>query len=305
MIAYLRHVDIDVRKWNTCINRSFNATIYAYSWFLDLFSEHWDALVEDDYHSVMPLFTKRILGRRIIYTPKAIRELGIFSRDPVPSEKTTQFLTSIPRRFFHFHILLNKYNPLEAHWSGNRLVHFSLDLIRPYHKIVENFDVELRRRLNRSVARQQIFIKGLSPNDLINFIRTRRIPVDHFIRNNHFRILRSLIASLIRNGTGELVGVYDRHNNLSSAAVFAWINYRIILLFMAVDPRQAEETPHLFLIDRIIDRYAETNSILSFEFLNNDLTAEIIRGFGAGESSLMEVTSGKIPFYLRPFMSLL
>ena len=95
-IHYLKHGDIDTGKWDKCIRRSFNATIYAYSWYLDLFCEGWAALVENVYTAVMPLLTRRILGRDIICTYSSVKELGIFSRQPVHAEKTSQFLKAIP-----------------------------------------------------------------------------------------------------------------------------------------------------------------------------------------------------------------
>lgn len=302
-ISYIKYRDIDTGKWDKCIVQSFNASIYAFSWYLDILCEEWDALVEGNYISVMPLVTSRIMGQNIIYTPGLVKELGIFSKKPVPAEKTELFLNSIPPRFDYYHIILNKYNPLKPDRSIYRKrVHYNLDLIEPYYKLVRNFTPELRQKINLAVARRLSFIKSLSPNDFILFLQRHCIHVDRAIRIKNYRILRSMIASLIRNNAGDLYGVYNEHNDLASVALFAWISNRIILLFLAVDPEQIRDQPHLYLIDRIIDKYSETNSTLSFHFSSRVLTPEVYSSFGANEIGLNEVASGRMPFYLRPFM---
>ena len=53
MIQYLIHNQINQTKWDATIAECGN--IYAYSWYLDIVHPGWDALVEDDYQSVMPL----------------------------------------------------------------------------------------------------------------------------------------------------------------------------------------------------------------------------------------------------------
>ncbi|OIP03307.1 MAG: hypothetical protein AUJ97_04685 [Bacteroidetes bacterium CG2_30_32_10] len=58
-IRYLKHKEIDKDKWDNCIEKAFNGIIYAYSWYLDIVSENWDALIEDDYKTVFPLTQKK------------------------------------------------------------------------------------------------------------------------------------------------------------------------------------------------------------------------------------------------------
>ena len=53
MIQYLEHNQIDKKKWDDTIEEFGN--IYAYSWYLDVVHHQCEALVEDDYVSLMPL----------------------------------------------------------------------------------------------------------------------------------------------------------------------------------------------------------------------------------------------------------
>ncbi len=55
MIKYVSHEVIDREKWDKCIDNSTNGLVYAYSWYLDLICDEWNALIENDYESVFPL----------------------------------------------------------------------------------------------------------------------------------------------------------------------------------------------------------------------------------------------------------
>ena len=49
MIRILKHTDIDRERWDICIQNAEFETIYPYTWYLELVSPGWEALVLDDY----------------------------------------------------------------------------------------------------------------------------------------------------------------------------------------------------------------------------------------------------------------
>src|SRR4030043_203599 len=59
MIKHLRHHEIDKERWDESIKKAFNGIIYAYSWYLDIVSPGWEALITEDYKKVMPLTGER------------------------------------------------------------------------------------------------------------------------------------------------------------------------------------------------------------------------------------------------------
>ena len=79
MIRYLKNHEIDMLKWDNCIAHSFNGNVFGYSWFLDVVSHGWEALVEDNYVRVMPLTTVRKNFITSIHQPDFAQQLGIYS----------------------------------------------------------------------------------------------------------------------------------------------------------------------------------------------------------------------------------
>jgi hypothetical protein len=301
-IHYLKHTEIDTKAWDNCIARSFNGTLHACSWYLDLICERWDALVEDQYRSVMPLIIKRHWGAEIIDLPLFSQELGIFSGEPINEIKTRNFIESIPLQFQYYRILLNKFNPLEPNFIPIILrIKYELDLIKPYHRLVENFSPALRSKLNLAMTRRYSLIKGLTPQNVIQFITAHNIPVKKRLSDHNYSLLRTFLAEMIRYKSGELFGILDEQHHLASVALFSWFISRLTLEFHFTAIDQAQDFPHLFLIDRFIEKYAETNSTLSFEYPPDRNAPEKYTGFAARESYLTEITANNLPFYLKLF----
>jgi hypothetical protein len=78
-IRHLKHSEIDLQKWDSCVQNAANALVYAESWYLDIVSPHWEALVADDYEYVMPLPVKRKFGIPFLVQPPLSQQLGVFS----------------------------------------------------------------------------------------------------------------------------------------------------------------------------------------------------------------------------------
>ena len=105
-IQYLIHHKIDKQKWDNCINTADNGLIYAYSFYLDAMSKHWDALVLNDYEAVMPVTWNKKYGISYLYQPFLAAQLGVFGKN-ITEELLSSFINSIPSSFKYIDICLN------------------------------------------------------------------------------------------------------------------------------------------------------------------------------------------------------
>ena len=78
-IRFLNRGEIDLEKWDRCIQDAPNGIIYARSFYLDAMAKNWSALVSGDYDMVMPLTWNRKYGFRYLYQPAFTAQLGLFS----------------------------------------------------------------------------------------------------------------------------------------------------------------------------------------------------------------------------------
>jgi hypothetical protein len=92
-IKHLVRKQIDTAQWDKVIEQS-NATLpYAFSWYLDVVAPGWEALVSDDYKTVLPLPTGKKLGLKYIYQPFHCQQLGLYGQ--VDEEIILLFLKAI------------------------------------------------------------------------------------------------------------------------------------------------------------------------------------------------------------------
>jgi len=301
-VEYVSHADIATQQWDQCIKSSFNGSVEAYSWYLNLFCDQWDALIEGDYKTVMPLPVKRRLGQTLVYMPPLIRQLGIYSPEQLSIERTSDFLTLLRKIFRCINIGINKYTPVpEGLFPICHEAFYELDLIRPYLRTVKDYSQECKNRIHLASARQYSIVRGLATNDVITFLKREKIRIETAVMENDFKMLRMLIASLVRYKAGELYGAYDKVNMLSCVALFVWSNTSAMLIFSAATPQAFKDNAHLLLYDHFIEKYSETNVTLNFEYKDIHHTPALYSSFGATESQFRQICMNHLPFFMRPF----
>ena len=289
MIRFVKHNDIDFAKWDDCILNALNGYIYAFSWYLDIVSEDWDALIEDDYISVMPLPFKKRFGKKFCYQPFFCQQLGVFSKDLLGDDKVDLFIDAIPEELKHVRINLNKFNQVER---VDKLVNhrnIELDLIPNYEALSENYHKNLKRNLEKSKDSKLNIVPNVRPEILIDLFKADKGHEFKHLREDSYNRLKRLIYAGMHNGTANTFGVFDQMNQLVSGAVFFDSHQRLIFLFSA----NSEEGRELFslgnLIDFIIRKNASKNLTLDFEGSDREGIARFYLGFGAMEYSYSEL----------------
>ena len=122
MIQFLEHKNIDKKKWDDCIQHASNGIVYANSWYLDIVSPGWNALIADDYSTVFPLTWKKKYGFYYLHQPFFTQQLGVFSNQKNITEKTIQeFLDAIPGQYRLIEIQLNTENRHSS--DSNNFIH--------------------------------------------------------------------------------------------------------------------------------------------------------------------------------------
>ena len=158
VIKYFQHSEIDKAKWDSCVVDSNNALIYAYSWYLDIVSPNWVALIKGDYQVVFPLPAKKKLGVSYISQPLFTQQLGLFSSEN--SNNVDAFLRAIPKKIWMRSLQIH--NQLE---NAKTKDNFELDISAAIEKIRKKYSQNVRRNLKKA-AEHNLEIKQCS-NDLL------------------------------------------------------------------------------------------------------------------------------------------
>jgi hypothetical protein len=152
-IYYLKNKQIDKTRWDEVVDASPNGLIYAYSWYLDILADHWDALIMGDYEMIMPLPWKYKYGLQLIYTPFFIQRLGVFSKHKITIDVYAAFLKAIPCKFRYINLSLfvEESIPLKNVLLKRKRTNFILQIDKPYEDIRKGYSRNVKRILNNNV----------------------------------------------------------------------------------------------------------------------------------------------------------
>jgi len=301
MIRYLSHNEIDVKKWDNVIKHAFNGNIYAYSWYLDIIHEDWEALVENDYERVMPLTGRKKWGIGYMLQPLFAQQLGVFSTGILTGEHIINFIRKIPRKYPLVQINLNIHNhpdlpePYQLLRNKNNL----LDLIHNYRKLYSRYSQNTKRNLKKSRKFDLSLSKNLNPARVVELFRNNKGKQIKQLKDDDYQRLLRLMYTSIHKGKGITYGVYTSGNELCAAAFFLLENQHLIFLFSGSNLESRQNGAMTFLFDRVIEEFSNSRVVLDFEGSNNENLARFYHGFGSKEVYYTVLKYNLLPFPLK------
>lgn len=280
-------------RWDNCINKAINGNIFAYSWYLNILNNNWEALVLGDYLYVMPLLRKTKFNKTIYYQSKLANNLGVFSSQLLSENIVRQFIESIPHQNALIYISLNSFNKLRSNNIQNLKTH-ELDLIQSHKKIAEKYSNQFQQDLQTARKANLSLIQGLLPNDLIHFSISRNVKSNPKLTLNEFQKLRMITASCMRYGLCETYCVYTAQNNLCASALFIKSKLKIYILYAAISNIGINNKAFHLLIDKYIEVHSEKNLTLNLDKLITKNKIDFFSGVGAHEYKSQQYYSNKL-----------
>lgn len=280
MIRYLKRNQINIEKYDTCIENAVQSRIYAFSWYLDIVAENWDVLVLDDYEAVMPLPWKQKYFIKYISQPFFCQQLGIFSLKKNSQEIAQKFIRKIPKKFLKITLQLNSENCFEE-INLEKKVNYILSLNTSYTFLFKSFN-KGRKHAVKVGDSHSLTIKNITIDQLIKLTKENYTYANSL--GNDFKKLKKLTSYILANNKGSVVGVFKEDIVLGGAIILK-DNYRITYLFSSFTNEAKKKQAPSFLINTLIKEYAETSFVFDFEGSTIFNIASFYRSFGAIKES--------------------
>lgn len=271
-IKHLRNSAIDYIRWDDCIAQSNNPLEYARTWYLDIVSPNWEALISEDYDFVMPLPTKSKYKIPYLVQPILTQQLGIFSKHEINDIIVQEFIKEIP--YYSYELNLNELN-----FYPKALIYpnFLLDLNQSYTQIASVYSKNTQRNIEKATKLNLKVEFNLSATDFLNFyysVEKRFLPVKQ-------SVLKKLIEKGITKNSIALCGVYSANNELIAGVCLLISPHRITYLLPVSSAVGKVSSAMFILIDQLIQNEMGKNSILDFEGSRIEGIARFYKGFGA------------------------
>lgn len=299
MIRFLQHEMIDKSLWDNCINQAMNGNLYACSWYLDIVSPDWCALVEDDYQIVFPLPVSSKAGFSYMMQPLFTQQLGLFYKSFSSQEKLEEFLNNIPSEIKYIDFNLNTSNKIPFSENVFELTNLELDLISDYKDIVSGYQNNLQRNLKKADQNKLTISKHVRPEEIISLFRANKGQELKHLTNKQYTIIQRIAYQSIHNGTGEIWGAYDEFNQLVAAILWVTSHQKAVFLFSALSEIGKKLNAMPWLIDAFIKHNAGKPLTLDFEGSNIEGLARFYSSFGAKKVIYQRYIHNSLPLHLR------
>ena len=299
-IIYLKHEEIDFKRWDDTVLRSFNGIVYAYSWYLDVICSNWEALVEENYKFIFPLTHGRKFGIDYLYQPFFTQQLGIFSIEKLSPSIVLEMLNTIPQKYRFIDIKLNTFNKVESDEFVKITNHtYELDLISDYATLSNNFSSNAKRNIKKAINSKVQIIQNADPQQIIDIFRNNRGRFVKVFKTKQYLLLNNIIKKAIAFDKLEVWGAKDENNHLCAGIFFLRSGNKVILLFSGSNHVARKNGAMSFLLDRFINLNCLQDLTLDFNGSNDTNQARFYAGFGAKECHYLRIRKNLLPWYLR------
>jgi hypothetical protein len=277
MIRLLKHHEIDKKHWDAIIENSHNRIVYAQSWYLDIVSPGWNALVTDDYTHLMPLPVKYKLCLPYLIQPKFTQQLGIFSGKNIEPSLVRSFIALVRRKYLWYDINLNCSNHCKDLKNVSFQDNYELDVHHEYDILWKNFNQNTQRNIKKSSI-LEFYIENtvLSSEFIGNYLMYSKIKPD---KTGEIQF-RKLVDQSIHLNLGKVYLVKDSLHRIVAGAYFLHQFNRIIYMASFTTEKGRDESAMFYLIHQMIKLHANKKLILDFEGSTIPGIADFFRGFG-------------------------
>jgi Acetyltransferase (GNAT) domain len=277
----LNRENIDTDKWNNCVKNSSQANIYGLSWYLDIaLQKNWEGLVfeqNDMYQVVVPIPIQYKYGFKILPRPVLCQTLGVFSREDSPNVYLN-LVQEITKKY----LIIAGY-PLNT-YIENALINYThhLTLDKKYTELFKNYKPSRRNKLRKAQKYAWKIIASDDIETLIEIFKNNHEQQINGFKSSVYRILEALFQKAFQKNMVVLYLATSPETKNVEAGILCWkFKKKLIYQFCAATELGTKQEARTFLIDNLIQKYAETNFVLDFESTNIESFMAWNASFGA------------------------
>jgi hypothetical protein len=300
MIQYIKRKDLDVDKYNSCIENAVQSRIYAFSWYLDIVVDHWDVLVLDDYKAIMPIPWRKKAGIKYAYPPFWLLELGVFSLDENVDYQA--FFDVLFHKFKFIESRLNTDNIIKN--SSSYLIAKQMQVLKiedTYESIFENYRKDRKKDLRKANKAGLTKKWEDNPDKLIQLFKDNVGKRTPFIIEKDYVNLKKVMMICIDKTVGAMLSIYNKEDKLVASGFFLKHKDCITILVSSTDFNNRNNGENTFLIDSAIQKYQNDYKLFNFGGSSMETIANYFLSFGAKTQEYQQIKYTNLPFFVKLF----
>ena len=298
MIRIIKRRDLDLQKYDSCIDESLQSRIFAFSWYLDVTVEHWQVAVLNDYEAVMPLPVRQKFGISYVYPPFWILELGIFYKDPIDE---SVFIEKIKEEFRWIEVRLNSANNFDLNYQFcSKMQYQQLSLSDTFDQIQNSYRKDRKKDLRKAKESGLVVKWDDDSNHLIDLFKKSIGKRTSNITESDYKNLREIIRTCSKKGLGRILSVYAEDDSLVASSFVLLHKNTCTILVSATDFSNRNNGANTFLIDTLLRHYQNQFEFFNFGGSSLPSVAAYFKSFGAETISYPTIQKrGVLDFFVQ------
>ncbi len=309
MIRYLRPAEVDRPQWDALLARAPNGLIYGLSWYLDIVSPGWAALVKEEagrYVAVLPLPVRTKWGLRYLRQPLFAQQLGLFYLAE-PTAADWQQIGQLLRRFrfitqYAFNTgnaeLLGAGQPALA---GAALTTYYLSLQPAYPQLLAGYKANRRWRLNQARRRGLHIEPSTDIDRLVQIFAENTAPKIYGVIGEayEYRLLRALYAAASQRHMAQLWQARAATGEVVAMILLFKFNGQLTYIFNCSTAAGKEAGAISVLLDEVFRAHAGQAITFDFEAPEVANVAHFYASFGSVAAPFLAITANRLPWPVR------
>ncbi len=299
MIRLVTREELDVEKYNACIQASIQSSVFGFSWYLDVVADNWSVFVLNDYEAVMPVPWRKKFFIKYVYHPFWVIQLGLFSKE---AEDENEFLIELFSEFKYVNLRMNSKNLFSMFHAFQKQKQLQfIRLQSNYESLTTVYNRNRKRELKKANKLDLTEKWNDNPKKLIDLFkenvgkRVRKLKDEDYLR------LYKLMNVCLEKKKGELLTIYDKENKLISGAFFLKDTNKVTELVCSSNFKNRDNGGNTFMNDRAIFKYERNFDVFNFGGSSMKNIAKYYQSFGAENEHYIELHYNKLPWLMRLF----
>ncbi len=299
-MKFFHHEDIDKAKWDLLVHESTNPRIYMLSWYLDIASPGWKAVIWDHYQAGLPLYVKKFYLLNYVPVPLLSQQTGIIFKPGFIYQTAIKefFKSGTFKTFFRFTVSFHSGIDLQEinlpkSSSFNPRKNYNLNLNSSYEDLFRNFNDNRKRNLKKATALGWTCIQSDKIEPAIEMYKINQGSRQKDLKHT-FQLIENIYKECCNRKLSELYCCLSEKGDPLAWCFFARFEKRIYYLFGAMNEEGKKYSAMSLIFKTVIDKYANQDLILDFEGGNLDGIGSYFESYGATAETYYSFTRNLI-----------
>jgi hypothetical protein len=307
-LQIVQRKDINEKAWNELISNSPQGVLYALTWYLDVVSPNWQAIVyapKGQYTIVMPLPIRQKYGLNFVQQPLFCQQLGVFSLEKVAIEVLDVFIQKLVQSYqWVSWYCFNTDNPTSTNLPIKQTIFTThhLALYQKAEKNIEKYNRDRKMNLKRALKTPMKIVESTDIQPLIAmFCEEAAQKIEGGVAENAYNLLQKVYATLHQNHCAKLLYTQEE-DKYTAGVLLAYYQRHIIYLFNAAYHAYRKSNGRTLLIHKQLlstPNYAPQATIFDFESPEKTPIAEFYESFGATPQQFLRISYNHLPTPIR------